>query len=126
MSLVEVRDNGDIKVSVETPQEAKLAIKELRLKKKEYALAKKEVAAQMQQVRADYRSRVADRGSKLRGGGGLGRLVRGVQTIHRDADRRTVDDEIRPLEARRADIDDIMNQIDSAIIQLERFALQNQ
>ncbi len=61
--------------------EAKIAIKELKLKKKEYALAKKEISRKQKEIRAEYTEKVRQRGSKFIGGGGVGRVVRAVQTI---------------------------------------------
>jgi len=98
-SFVTVTDDGKLYISARSVAEAKVAIKELKLKKKEYALVKREISQQQKQIRAEYTDQVRQRGSKVRGGGSIGRLVRTVQTINRDSDRRTLAQELAPLGA---------------------------
>lgn len=124
-SFVTVAETGELLVSVNSTAEAKIALKELKLKKKEYSLTKREISQQQKQIRADYTDKVRQRGSKLRGGGSIGQLVRTVQTINRDAERRTLAQQLAPLEQKKDTIDSIINAIDQAILQVERFILQN-
>jgi hypothetical protein len=105
--------------------EAKIAIKELKLKKKEYVLVKREISQQQKQIRAEYTDQVRQRGSKFRGGGNMGRLIRTVQTVNRDADRRSLAQKLAPLEEQKNTIDTIINAIDQTILQLERFIVEN-
>lgn len=120
-----VEDNGTVRTQFDTVAEAKIAIKELRLEKKDWNVTKKDVAAQIAAIRADYRSEVAQRGSKVQGGGGFGRFLRGMQTASRDNRRAKVDEAIRPLEEHKADLDRVLTNIDSVILQLERYVLEN-
>jgi hypothetical protein len=124
-SFVTIADNGELRVSARTVAEAKIAIKELKLKKKEYALVKREISQQQKQIRADYTDQVRQRGSKLRGGGSIGRLVRTVQTVNRDADRRNLAQQLAPLEQQKNTVDGIINAIDQTILQVEKFIIEN-
>ncbi len=123
--FVTMTDSGELRISARSVAEAKIAIKELKLKKKEYALMKREISQQQKQIRADYTDQVRQRGSKLRGGGSIGHLVRTVQTINRDADRRTLAQELAPLEQQKNVIESMVNTIDQTILQVERFILEN-
>lgn len=124
-SFVTMMENGKLHISVCSVAEAKIAIKELKLKKKEYSLAKREFSQQQKQIRAEYTEKVRQRGSKFIGGGKIGRLVRTVQTINRDADRRSLAQALAPLEQQKSVIESIINQIDQAILQIEKFIIEN-
>jgi cobalamin biosynthesis Co2+ chelatase CbiK len=124
-SFVNISDNGDLHVSAKSLAEAKIAIKELKLKKREYALVKREISQKQKSIRAEYTNSVRQKGSKFIGGGGFGRLVRTVQTISRDADRRTLAQELAPLEQQKNAIEGIVNAIEQATLQLERFIIEN-
>jgi hypothetical protein len=124
-SFVAITDSGKLHISARTVAEAKIAIKELKLKKKEYVLVKREISQQQKQIRAEYTEQVRQRGSKFRGGGNMGRLIRTVQTVNRDADRRSLAQKLAPLEEQKNTIDTIINAIDQTILQLERFIVEN-
>lgn len=124
-SFVTITDNGELRISARSVAEAKIAIKDLKLKKKEYALIKREISQQQKQIRAEYTDKVRQRGSKFRGGGNLGRFVRTVQTINRDADRRTLAEDLAPLEQQKNAVEAIINAIDQTILQVERFIIEN-
>ena len=124
-NFVSIDDEGEFHISVESVQEAKIAIKELKLKKKEYALVKREISQQQKVIRAEYTENVRQRGSKMRGGGGLGQLIRTVQTINRDADRRALAQQLAPLEQQNNIIDGIINAIEQAILKIEKYILEN-
>ena len=124
-SFVTIASNGQIRVSAQSVAEAKIAIKELKLKKKEYALAKREISQQQKQIRAEYTDAVRQRGSKFIGGGNIGRIVRTVQTINRDADRRALAQQLAPLEQQKNAIDTVINAIDQAILQVEMYIVKN-
>jgi hypothetical protein len=124
-SFVTTTADGELRVSVRTVAEAKIAIKELKLKKKEYALVKREITQRQKQIRAEYTDSVRQRGSKFSGGGSIGRLVRTVQTINRDTDRRTLAQELAPLEEQKNAVEAITNEIDQAILQVEKFIIEN-
>jgi hypothetical protein len=124
-SFVKITDNGELIISARSVAEAKIAIKELRLKKKEYALVKREISQQQKQIRAEYTDQVRQRGSKFRGGGSVGRLIRTVQTINRDADRRSLAQELAPLEQQKNGVEAVITAIDQTILQVERFIVEN-
>ncbi|KAM3097435.1 hypothetical protein ACKFKG_08010 [Phormidesmis sp. 146-35] len=120
-----IADDGRINISAQSPAQAKIAIKALKLKKKEYALVKRELTQQQKVIRAEYTDQVRQQGSKVRGGGSIGRLVRTVQTINRDADRRALAQQLAPLEEQKNGVDGIIMTIDQAILQLEKYIIEN-
>jgi hypothetical protein len=124
-SFVTIAADGNLYVSARSVAEAKIAVKELKLKKKEYALVKREISQTQKQIRAEYTDNVRQRGSKFRGGGSIGSIVRTVQTINRDLDRRTLAQELAPLEQQKNAIESIINAIDRAILQVEKFIIEN-
>lgn len=123
--FVTITNDGRIVISAQSLVEAKLAIKGLKLKKKEYALMKRELTQQQKIIRAEYTDKVRQQGSKVRSGGSLGRLVRTVQTVNRDADRRALAQRLAPLEKQKNAVDAIITAIDEAILQLERYIIEN-
>lgn len=123
--FISISEDGRINIAVQSVAEAKIAIKALKLKKKEFALTKREISQQQKIIRADYTDKVRQQGSKVRGGGSIGRFVRTVQTINRDADRRALAQRLAPLEKQKNAVDRIITAIDQAILQLERYILEN-
>lgn len=124
-NFVTITDNGELRVSAQSVPEAKIAIKELKLKKKEYALLKREISQHQKQIRVEYTDMVRQRGSKFIGGGSIGRLVRTVQTINRDAERRSLAEQLAPLEQKKNAIEAIIIAIDQMILQVERYIVEN-
>lgn len=123
--FVTITDKGELRVSAQSVAEAKIAIKELKLKKKEYALIKREISQHQKQIRAEYTDRVRQQGSKFRGGGSIGGLVRTVQTINRDAARRALAQQLAPLERQKGAVETITNAIEQTILQLERYIIEH-
>jgi hypothetical protein len=123
--LVFFKSDGGILSSAKVASEAKLAIKEIRLRKKEFQLYKKGVAAEMAELRAERRLKVAKQGSMMRGGGEFGKIVRSMERISRDSARARHASQLSPLEHKKAIIDERIAILDSAILQLERLALNN-
>ncbi|KAM3116446.1 hypothetical protein [Phormidesmis sp. 146-33] len=120
-----IADDGRINISAQSLAQANIAIKALKLKKKEYALVKRELTQQQKVIRAEYTDQVRQQGSKVRGGGSIGRFVRTVQTINRDADRRALAQQLAPLEEQKNVVDGIIMAIDQAILQLEKYIIEN-
>jgi hypothetical protein len=118
-------DGSRISLSVNNVAEAKLAIKELRLIKKEMQIDKKRLAEDIKVIRFEYSQSVKSRGPMMRGGGGFGRFVRGFQTLSRSGDRHSLASKLQPLETQKTSIDSNINQIDGAILQLERYVHEN-
>ena len=124
-NFVTITDAGELRVSARSIPETKIAIKELKLKKKEYALVKRKIHQNQKQIRAEYTYRVRQRGSKFRGGGSIGSFVRTVQTINRDDDRRTLAQQLAPLEQQKNTVDEIINAIEQTILQIEKYIIEN-
>ena len=120
-SLVQI-SGSKLSCSVETSAQAKTAVKELKLIKKGYALDKKAIATKIRTVRFEYSQNVKSRGSLLRGGGGIGRFFRAVQTVSRDSQRAGLASSLAPLEAERHRLDTVMHSIEEMIVMLEIFA----
>lgn len=112
-------------VNTNTAAEAKLAIKELKLKKKEYSLQKKAVTEQEKLIRAQYTAEVRSRGSVMRGGGGIGKFFRVLQSSSRDSRRAQLARDLAPYENEKHEIESMMRAIDSAIIQIEAALLNH-
>lgn len=115
----------DLDISLRSVADAKRALKELKLKKKEYALAKRDISQRQKLIRAEYTDTVRRRGSKFRGGGGLGSFIRTVQTFSRDAERSALAQQLAPLERQKNSVDAIINGIDQAILQIESYIVEN-
>ena len=123
-SFVEII-GSTVRVQASSISEAKLALKELKLKKKEYSLLKRELNLKQKEIRASYNNEVRTRGSMLRGGGGLGKFVRFVQTASRDNKRSQLAVALAPFEQEKHSIELIINAIDSASLQVETYILKN-
>jgi len=114
-----------VNVNANSVVEAKLALKELKLKKKEFGLMKRGVNERQKQIRASYTQEVRNRGSMVRGGGGVGKFFRAVQTISRDTKRAQLAAALAPYEQEKQRIESMIQAIDSAIIQVESHLLRH-
>lgn len=123
VSYVEVYPNGEIIVTARTITEAKLAIKELKLRKKELSLLKRQVTEQERAIRAEYTHNVRQRGSKFRGGGWIGRVVRDVQTASRDSAKRSLANQLAPFEQQKREIEALVVAIEEVILKVEAMLL---
>lgn len=120
-----VKFTPEMNISLHSLADAKRALKELKLKKKEYVLAKRDISQRQKLIRAEYTDTVRRRGSKFRGGGGLGSFIRTVQTFSRDAERSALAQQLAPLEQQKNSVDAIINGIDGAILQVESYIVEN-
>ena len=59
----------------------------------------------------------------MRGGGGLGKFVRAIQTVSRDSKRAGLANDLAPLEQEKVRIERMVGAIDSLIIRLEAYIL---
>jgi hypothetical protein len=91
----------------------------------ELIFRKRELTQQQKVIRAEYTDQVRQQGSKVRGGGSIGRFVRTVQTINRDADRRTLAQQLAPLEEQKNVVAGMIMAIDQTILQLEKYIIKN-
>ena len=99
--------------------EAKLALKELKLKKKEFGIQKKIIIARQKEIRAAYTDEVRTRGSMIRGGGGIGKFFRAIQTISRDSKRSNLAADLAPLEKAKQEVEATIYAIEHVILQIE-------
>lgn len=113
-----------VEITVKNKAEAKLALKELKLKKKEFALRKREINEQQRIIRANYTHDIRGRGSKLRGGGTFGRIVRVFQTTSRDSARANLANNLAPYERQKQYIEAVIAALEKAIMQLETAMLR--
>ena len=118
-SYVSFSANGEIKVNVSNFLEAKLALKELKIKKKEYSIQKRQITEQERIIRAEYTNKVRQRGSKFQGGGGVGKFIRSVQTVTRDAARRELANKLAPYEQQKRFVESMISAIDQIILKIE-------
>jgi len=125
LSYINISPSGEITLYAKTTAEAKLALKELKLKKKEYSLQKRQIKEQQRIIRAEYTQTVRQRGSKFIGGGGIGRIIRDVQTISRDAKRRDLANQLAPYEQLKQYIEAVIPAIDQMILKVEAAMLAN-
>lgn len=114
-----VSNGGTIRWSVHTAKEANVAINELKLRKRQLALLKRQLTDRERELRADQTDRVRHQAPTVRGGGGLGKFVHGMEEANRTTARRHLADRLRPLEQERRRIDARCITIDSAILKLE-------
>lgn len=94
-------------------------LKELKLAKKRCILAKKEAQEAMRQIRAEYTDQTRQRGSRFQGGGSIGRVIRGFQTVSRDAQRRELANRLAPLEQSRRELEESQLNIERLILETE-------
>lgn len=81
---------------------------------------------EQKQIRSQYTDSIRRQGSKFRGGGGVGKFIRTVQTASRDAQRRNLARELEPLEKKKFEIESVINAINQTLLQIESFLLENQ
>lgn len=125
MSYVELLTDGKISITVKSVVEAKVALRELKIKKKELQVQKKEISEQIRCVRASYTDNNLRRGSKMRGGGWLGKVVRTLQTTERDNARLNLASNIAPYEEKKRWIESALISIDKGMLIIEDFILKH-
>lgn len=125
MNHANLLPNGKIQITVKSVAEAKLALKELKIQKKELQIKKKEIAEEIRCIRVEYTDVNLRRGSKMQGGGSLGRIVRLFQTASRDKHRYDLASEISPLEEQKQWTEAALISVDKAVLILEKYVSQN-
>lgn len=118
-SFITMAPNGSISVMATSKDEHRLALGELKQKKKECALLKRQISEQIRLLKTEYAQEVRMRNSKFRGGGTIGRLIRGFQTVERDSRRQELGAELEPLEQQQADAIAMELAIDKMILQIQ-------
>lgn len=94
-------------------------LSELKLAKKRGNLAKKEVAETMRRIRAEYTEYTRQRGSKVQGGGSVGRVIRMFQTASRDTQRRNLADALAPFAQHKRELETSLLDIEERILEVE-------
>lgn len=120
-SLVTIRDDLGIEVRVNSVAEAKSVVKYLKQEKKGLSLSKREVDAAMRDLRAAYRHKVAIRAPAARGSGVWAKMIRGRQASERAQDQRLHAQELAPYQARKANIELLMLNIDGLVLKLDQY-----
>ncbi len=121
---VSFSQKGDVTVVVDSVEEAKLGLKELKLRKKELSLAKRQLTEQQRVIRAAYADQVRRQSPMARGGGGIGRFMRGVQTASHAAARKELAKRLSPLEKERIRVETMIGAVDQATLKVEAYILK--
>jgi hypothetical protein len=125
MTHIKLLTDGKISITVKSVAEAKIALKELKIKKKELQVQKKEISERLRCIRSSYTDTNLRRGSKMRGGGWLGKVVRTWQTAERDNARQSLANNIAPYEEKKRWIESALISVDKGILIIENFILQH-
>ncbi len=114
-------------MEVNTPAEAKLAIKLARLRKKEIQAQKRDLASGLADVREAWRERQAGRISTRGAGRGTGgKIIRGAVQAKRQGERMDHAQRVNQLSDARQELDQQIGMIDRLIIDLERKTLKKE
>jgi hypothetical protein len=115
-----------VSVNATSLAEAKLALKELKIKKREFGIQKRVIAGRLKEIRATYTQEVRTRGSMVRGGGGVGKFFRAIQTFSRDGKRSQLASDLAPLAQAKQGVEAMIHAIDSLILQVEARLLKHE
>ena len=111
-------------MDVDSPAEARIAIKLARLRKKELQAEKRDLASQLADVREEWRDRTAGRYSTVGLGRGTGgRMVRAGIQAKRRSERQQHAGVVNEFSDARQEIERKIAMVDRTIIELERVAL---
>ena len=108
-------EGTEVMVHVNTPTEAKDAIKELRHRKKELGLLRKRLVRQQRDAKTALERKEASQNRKIKKGGLTGmatRLSRVLGSDASEADLATIEKDLRNLEQ-------VAHNIESCILQIE-------
>ncbi len=119
------KDDGSVVLKVRSAADAKVALQQLKLKKRELAVEKKAINTQLAQMRAAHQIKLGNRGSMMRGGGKVGKFVRAVEQGSRDIDRAQYANQLLPLEQAKARVDARMLNVESSIVEVQRYMTSN-
>lgn len=123
--LREILGDELVSMEVNTPEEAKIAIKLARLRKKEIQGEKRELAADLADAREGWRDRQAGRYSTVGlGRGTSGRIIRSGIQAGRRSERMAHAGQVNEFSDARQELDQRILVIDKLIIDLERTALR--
>jgi hypothetical protein len=106
--------------AADTPEAMKRLIKEWKLARKELRQERASLAKEMRAIRATHTERVREQMPMFRGGGGVGKFIRGVQTAGRHAQRLQLAQDLAPHEHSLQALDHSITQLDRCILAGER------
>lgn len=112
-------DGKTISIEAKSVDEAKLALKQMRIIKAELGIRKRAVAAEQKTIRADYTNYVRSRGSLLRGGGGIGGIIRLLKIKSRDNKRAELAVRLAPLEESKQSLERQILLVEAAILRVQ-------
>lgn len=101
----------------------KRALAEVRLAKKDQQLKKRELVHEGTEVRSEQRTRHAKQGAIL-GRGKLAHLRHDVRKVQNTANRQAADQQLRGVEARKADVDAVIDALDQLALLVQQLALK--
>jgi hypothetical protein len=108
-------------MEIDTPADAKIAIKLARLRKKELAAEKRELASQLADQREIWRQRQAGRHSTVGLGRGTGgRMIRAGIQANRRSQRQQYANVVNSFSDARQEIDQKIATVDRLILEMER------
>jgi len=119
------KDDGSIVLNIRSAADAKVALQQLKLRKRELAVEKKAINTQLAQMRAAHQIKLGNRGSMVRGGGKVGKFVRAVEQGSRDNDRAQYSNQLLPLEQAKARVDARILNVESGIVEVQRYITSN-
>jgi hypothetical protein len=108
---------GGTKYKFKSVPEAKQTLKELRLRKKEVSSAKKIIMEQQRRLRASYTSE----NRKLGSGPTWTKIGKQIRQKQKDQLRKQLDQQLSPLEQRRAACEAAIVDIDNAVLQVQSY-----
>ena len=107
-----------------TPNAVMHLVKEWKLARKNLRQKRTALAKEMRAIRATHTERVRQQMPMLRGGGGFGKFVRGVQTAGRYAQRVQLAEDLAPHEHSLQALDHSIARLDECILAGERRILK--
>ncbi len=121
MNHATLLSSGNVSLTIKSVAEAEIALKELKLQKKALQVQKKEIAEEIRCIRVAHTDVNLRRGSKMQGGGWLGRVVRLWQTAERDTHRYSLATKIAPYEERKQLLEKSLISIDKALLIVQNY-----
>lgn len=125
MNYTSLLPTGRVSITVKSAAEAQIALKELRMHKKDIQLQKKEISGELRRIRTAHTDVNLRRGSKMPGGGWIGRMIRIFQTASRDNHRYDLATKTAPLEGKKQYLEAALISIDKATLLLEKYIATN-
>ena len=77
------------------------------------------ILEEQRKIRANYTDKVRRRSPMFRGGGGVGTVIRGVQTNLRAGERQVLAKQLEPLEVMRRHLEGNITNIDGETLRLQ-------